>query len=138
LVDEIASPESEWDVDTLPGVLDLLDNIARMSSDKLMDIGAAIWGPGCCYEGGEETRARAEIVGFLLDQRDTLTDDDVIPGGIADGASSDEFDPNALADGVTAELEHTADENVAREIAMDHLASDPEYYKKLKVMEASG
>ena len=34
--------------------------------------------------------------------------------------------------GIKVEIEHTPDENVAREIAMDHLAEDPNYYTKLK------
>lgn len=34
--------------------------------------------------------------------------------------------------GIKVELEHTPDEKVAREIAMDHLAENPSYYTKLK------
>lgn len=37
-----------------------------------------------------------------------------------------------LLKGITVELEHTNDENVAREIALDHLKEDPKYYTKLK------
>ena len=33
------------------------------------------------------------------------------------------------------EMEHTNDPDIAREIAMDHLTEDPDYYKKLEVME---
>lgn len=36
-----------------------------------------------------------------------------------------------LVKGVNVELEHTTDEKVAREIALDHLSEDPEYYTKL-------
>lgn len=36
-----------------------------------------------------------------------------------------------LVKGVNVELEHTNDEKVAREIALDHLSEDPEYYTKL-------
>jgi hypothetical protein len=41
-----------------------------------------------------------------------------------------------LQKGIKVELEHTDDENVAREIAMDHLYEDPKYYDKLKKIEA--
>jgi len=34
--------------------------------------------------------------------------------------------------GIKVELEHTDDIYIAREIAMDHLAEDPDYYNKLK------
>lgn len=37
--------------------------------------------------------------------------------------------------GIKVELEHTKDKNVAKEIAMDHLSEDPNYYTKLKKIE---
>ena len=37
-----------------------------------------------------------------------------------------------LPKGIQVEKEHTKDSNLAREIAMDHLAEDPNYYIKLK------
>ena len=40
-----------------------------------------------------------------------------------------------LKKGLEVEKEHTDDEEIAREIAMDHLAEDPHYYTKLKKME---
>lgn len=40
-----------------------------------------------------------------------------------------------LIKGIKVELEHTDDEKVAKEIAMDHLYEDPHYYSKLKKME---
>lgn len=61
-----------------------------------------------------------------------------LPGGKADSYSPEDFDPEQLAKGIAVEMEHTNDEGVAREIAMDHLAEDPEYYKKLEVMESEG
>lgn len=41
-----------------------------------------------------------------------------------------------LAMGVEVEKEHTDDPEIAKKIAMDHLAEDPQYYTKLKKMEA--
>jgi len=43
-----------------------------------------------------------------------------------------------LAKGIKAELEHTSNEAFAREIAMDHLYEDPNYYTKLEKMEMKG
>lgn len=54
-----------------------------------------------------------------------------IPGGYASGRKPEEFDQEQLAAGIEVELEHTDDRQVAREIAMDHLAEDPRYYEKL-------
>jgi hypothetical protein len=58
-------------------------------------------------------------------------------GGRADGKTPDDFPPEALAQGTHHELEHTADRALAMEIAMDHLAEDPDYYTKLKQIEKS-
>ena len=37
--------------------------------------------------------------------------------------------------GIKVEQEHTEDIHAAREIAMDHLAENPEYYTRLKEIE---
>lgn len=63
--------------------------------------------------------------------------DDQIPGGVADGISSEEFDPTQIEMGVAVEKEHTSDPNVAEEIATDHLAEFPDYYDRLQEMEDS-
>ena len=39
--------------------------------------------------------------------------------------------------GVKVEMEHTNDESIAKEISMDHLFEDPNYYTKLKKVEAT-
>jgi len=58
-----------------------------------------------------------------------------IPGGLSSGMSPEDFDPIQLAAGIEVEMEHTTDPAIATEIAMDHLAEDPDYYVKLKKME---
>mgnify|MGYP000119709092 CR=1 FL=1 len=40
-----------------------------------------------------------------------------------------------LEKGIKIEKEHTDDDKIAHEIAMDHLWEDPEYYTKLKSIE---
>jgi len=42
----------------------------------------------------------------------------------------------AVEAGIKVEMEHTNDKSQAEEIARDHVSEDPEYYKKLKKMEA--
>jgi len=42
-----------------------------------------------------------------------------------------------LAMGIKVESEHTSDPKIAREIALDHLAEKPDYYTRLKAVEAS-
>jgi hypothetical protein len=68
-----------------------------------------------------------------------------IEGGVADkltiGDLSEKFKVsidyvyNKLVDGIKEEMEHTDEMSIAKEIAMDHLSKDIEYYTKLKKVE---
>lgn len=56
---------------------------------------------------------------------------DEIPGGLADEYFPEEFDEDQLERGIEVELEHTDDEQLALEIAMDHLVEEDDYYDQL-------
>lgn len=60
-----------------------------------------------------------------------------VDGGVADGHSVRGYDPQALQEGLCVELEHTACWWKALRIAMDHLAEHPDYYVRLRQMEAA-
>jgi hypothetical protein len=80
-----------------------------------------------------------------------------IKGGLADGKSindlvkhhgKESFTPaqfdaleknikTQLGKGIKVEMEHTSDNAIAREVAMDHIWEDSEYYDKLKKIEES-
>lgn len=60
---------------------------------------------------------------------------DKLPGGTADGMDPNDFDRVMLEEGIAHEMEHTKDRDIAREIAMDHLTEDPQYYKKQGTIE---
>lgn len=47
------------------------------------------------------------------------------------GIGVEDVDPHELELGIREELEHTSDIEMATQIALDHLAEDPEYYTKL-------
>lgn len=64
-----------------------------------------------------------------------LTAVDKLKGGLADGKTSSDFDKKSLEQGKKVEMEHVDDSSIAREIAMDHLTEDPDYYDKLKLIE---
>lgn len=61
---------------------------------------------------------------------------EILPGGLGDNAPDSEFDSKQLEMGIKAELEHTKNKSLAKEIAKDHLKEDPKYYTKLKKMES--
>lgn len=62
----------------------------------------------------------------------------LIPGGKAAGMRVSDFDPEQLAIGARVELEHTRNPFIAREIAMDHLVEDRDYYRKLRTIHLDG
>ena len=53
-------------------------------------------------------------------------------GGVGDATAPSDVNPTELAMGVTIEMEHTHDPDIATEIALDHLTDVPDYYSKLK------
>ena len=61
---------------------------------------------------------------------------DKIKGGLADNKSPKSFSPHQLKEGIKVEMEHTNSKAIAKEIAMDHLTEIPDYYTRLKNMEA--
>lgn len=70
---------------------------------------------------------------------------DKIKGGMSDNKSLSDIATkhgsilkdlkNQLNKGIKVEMEHTKDESTAKEIAMDHLWEDPNYYTKLSKIE---
>ena len=57
-------------------------------------------------------------------------------GGLGDDKSHSDFPKNKLEAGARVEQEHTSNKGVAKEITMDHLTEDPNYYTKFREMEA--
>jgi hypothetical protein len=67
---------------------------------------------------------------------DKKTAADKLSGGEADNTPDSKFSPKALAEGTKHEHEHTTDNQIAKEIAKDHLSEDPRYYQKVRKIEA--
>jgi len=69
---------------------------------------------------------------------------EALPGGKAKGKKPSDFDPGELAAGIKVEQEHLVGDgyskqeadDIAREIAMDHLSEIPDYYTRLDKMES--
>lgn len=57
--------------------------------------------------------------------------EDELPGGMGDNLSTQDVDQAELQKGIEHEKEHTQDEALAKEIALDHLAENPRYYSEL-------
>jgi hypothetical protein len=84
-------------------------------------------------------QARMEALKHLIAQaaekKSAATIVDKLPGGGADHTPDSKFPPKSLAEGAKHEREHTDDEQVAKEIAKDHLQEDSAYYEKIKQIE---
>jgi hypothetical protein len=80
-----------------------------------------------------------------LSLENLLNEVNKIPGGLAKNKTLDDIvakhgvEKNELEKqlekGIKVEVEHTTDEAIAKEIAMDHLFEDPKYYDKLNKLE---
>ena len=53
-------------------------------------------------------------------------------------ANPDEVNQKELAMGIEVEYEHTSNKRIATRIALAHLKEIPDYYTRLKKMEAEG
>lgn len=60
---------------------------------------------------------------------------DKIPGGSADGKAITNYELKQLLAGIKSERDHTKDNLLALELAMDHLEYTSDYYTRLAVME---
>lgn len=91
--------------------------------------------------------AHKEIERRANEEKPQEKKDEKLKGGKADKQTIDSIAKKHKVDvsvikrqlslGLVIEMEHTTDVNQAMEIAMDHLTESPEYYTKLKKMEAS-
>ena len=62
-------------------------------------------------------------------------DSNYIPGGKGDELDEEDVDQDELMKGIEVEMEHTTSKKIAKEIALDHLSSCPNYYSLLLDME---
>lgn len=109
-------------------------------TDRPKTEGGMVSKPGASTVWGISTAVAArldagETAKQIVEEAMRMRRNDRLPGGRADRMHPADFDPEALATGTKHELEHTSDRELAREIAMDHLAEDEAYYEKLEAME---
>jgi hypothetical protein len=97
-------------------------------------------------ESDEEYKQRcAPLMGPSVLMNIPSLGEDKIPGGLAGGmgltdiAKHHNVSVDVLVDefkkGISVEMEHTSDREIAKEIALDHLYEDPKYYTKLSSIE---
>jgi hypothetical protein len=103
----------------------------RVDFDKMVEAGHFVIVSKHPY--GYEVRVKSgEIYG--VEVKDSKTKDSAI--GKHNDIPDEEFDAKELAMGIEIEMEHTDDAGIAKAIAKDHLKELPDYYTRLKKMEA--
>lgn len=60
---------------------------------------------------------------------------DRLEGGVSDEYPPSSYDQREIRRGQRVEMEHTNNPAIAREIASDHLAENPRYYRVLPLVE---
>jgi 8-oxo-dGTP pyrophosphatase MutT (NUDIX family) len=73
---------------------------------------------------------RIAALKHILENAAKKTAADLLPGGAADNMPDNKFSKKELAAGVADEHEHTNNDQIAKEIAKDHLQEEPHYYSK--------
>jgi hypothetical protein len=134
-------PIDPHDVETYEGVESLLGRLGSVKDPELMEIASKIWGDGYNFEGQSPYQARAEILGFLLDQRDLLGvgPEEIEQPGLQPSPSLPIKEPGGSSDysGMSPEVEPSAgpedsyfEEVPASEPSMD--SSGPNYSSSTK------
>lgn len=75
----------------------------------------------------ETVKAVLELVQNIIELARN-PDPQTLRGGVGDSTDPSKLDPEQLRAGIREETEHTSDLSQAKEIAVDHLTSDPNYY----------
>ena len=90
------------------------------------------------YPEDKKVHAYAESKGIAPDKLET-TIYKIISSVLSEGKTKGKdikHDPKELEIGMKVEMEHTSCPLVARKISLDHLSEIPDYYTRLKKMEA--
>lgn len=94
-------------------------------------------GKGHVWENSQEAPAVRpfDFIGSMRSLSEAAKKDNKLKGGKGDKLDADHVNYHEFTKGWKHELEHTDDIDKAKEIALDHLAEDPNYYTRLDMIE---
>lgn len=73
LIDRLGHEDPSLPVDTLDGVDSIISRVPSSDREELLKIGGWIWGEDYNFQWANTERIRAEVSGFLLDQKEALS-----------------------------------------------------------------
>lgn len=124
--------------------VDILNKTRRKNLDKWDAVQRKMYDPAVAAEmmanhknfmAPSVAAGRLAALRHIIAQAAKKTAADLLSGGEADNMPDSQFPPKALAEGKKHEHEHTTNDQIAGEIAKDHLQEDPAYYKKVRQIE---
>lgn len=134
LNEQMTKNEFLWSVRRNPMYQDVLTN--TMSFE---DTVSKLKGKGHIYEPSSDSQVKKGFNFFsafkALNESLTEGKKNKIKGGKGDKLTADDVNYHEFTKGWKHELEHTDDIDKAKEIALDHLAEDPNYYTRLEMIE---
>jgi hypothetical protein len=90
------------------------------------------------YSSGQSGGSNVDLSRFRMQEEfeeEIDQNDEILVGGVGDGAEPTDFDSIQILKGLEIEMEHTSNPREALEITMDHLTEIPDYYDRLGDME---
>lgn len=115
---------------------ELLSEKKKRKGKRKSKYGNAVWGPGPYGLYGWDTGYSGDGGGAVSENKLPLDKPTLSLSELAKKHNvSYKYLLGQMHQGIKVELEHTSDSQVAKEIALDHLAEKPDYYEKLKQVE---
>jgi hypothetical protein len=101
------------------------------------DTVSVLKGKGHVWENNQESSAVRpfDFMGSMKALSEAAKKENKMKGGKGDKLDADRVNYHEFTKGWKHELEHTDDIDKAKEIALDHLAEDPNYYTRLDMIE---
>lgn len=129
---------SEWSAET--GKKKLPEHVKKQEEKKALEAVAKL---ARCWAGYEPVPGKEPFSNDSCrpkaksKKQEEKKGSNILVGGKGDNKKPSDFPKDVIDEAVNHETEHTSNKNVAKEIAVDHLTEDVDYYKKLKKIEGN-
>lgn len=129
---------SEWSAET--GKKKLPEHVKKQEEKKAIEAVAKL---ARCWAGYEPVPGKEPFSNDSCrpktksKKQEEKKGSNILVGGKGDSKKPSDFPKDVIDEAVNHEMEHTSNKDVAKEIAVDHLTEDVDYYKKLKKIEGN-
>ena len=130
--EQMSKTEFLWNVRRDDRLTSIVSNI--MSFEDTISV---LKGKGHVWDASQEAPATRpfDFIGTMKSLNEASKKENKLKGGKGDKLDADHVNYHEFTKGWKHELEHTDDIDKAKEIALDHLAEDPNYYTRLDMVE---